>query len=150
MRGYTQLPREQRYQIQALLKLSNPRPKSRPCSGFIQPRLTPVIWQQVDALIRQAWSPEQIRGRLQHEQGQTISHEWIYQHIYEDKRTGGDPYHSLRCQKKGRKRYGTYSRRGRIANHVLIDERPAVVSARKRIGDWEGDTVMGKGHAEAL
>jgi transposase, IS30 family len=33
---------------------------------------------------------------------------------------------------------------------VSIDERPAVVSARKRLGDWEGDTVMGKGHAGGL
>ena len=40
-----------------------------------QPRLTPAPWQQVDTLIRQTWSPEQIHGRLRHEQGQTISHE---------------------------------------------------------------------------
>jgi IS30 family transposase len=115
-----------------------------------QPRLAPVIWQQVDTLLRQTWSPEQICGRFQQEQGQTISHEWIYQHIYKDKRTGGDLYRSLRCQKKRRKRYGTYRRRGRIANHVSIDERPAVVNARQRIGDWEGDTVIGKGHRGVL
>ncbi|MDH5775784.1 MAG: IS30 family transposase, partial [Nitrospirota bacterium] len=37
-----------------------------------------------------------------------------------------------------------------IANHVSIDERPAVVTARERIGDWEGDTVIGKGHEGVL
>jgi IS30 family transposase len=184
MRGYTQLTREQRYQIQALLNtvqhqaqiaavigvhpstISRELRRNRGGRGYRpqqahglaqarqvakrQPRLAPVIWQQVDTLLRQTWSPEQICGRLQQEQGQTISHEWIYQHIYEDKRTGGDLYRSLRCQKKRRKRYGTYRRRGRIANHVSIDERPAVVNARQRIGDWEGDTVIGKGHRGVL
>ena len=184
MRGYTQLTREQRYQIQALLNtvqhqaqiaavigvhpstISRELRRNRGGRGYRpqqaqslaqarqvakrQPRLAPVIWQQVDALLRQTWSPEQICGRFQQEQGQTISHEWIYQHIYEDKRTGGDLYRSLRCQKKRRKRYGTYRRRGRIANHVSIDERPAVVNARQRIGDWEGDTVIGKGHRGVL
>jgi IS30 family transposase len=184
MRGYTQLTREQRYQIQALLNtvqhqaqiaavigvhpstISRELRRNRGGRGYRpqqahglaqarqvakrQPRLAPVIWQQVDTLLRQTWSPEQICGRFQQEQGQTISHEWIYQHIYEDKRTGGDLYRSLRCQKKRRKRYGTYRRRGRIANHVSIDERPAVVNARQRIGDWEGDTVIGKGHRGVL
>ena len=184
MKGYTQLSREQRYQIYALMQthqtqsqmaqvvgvhkstisreLRRNRGKRgyRPRQAHLQaqarqvtkhrPQLTATMWQQVETLLRQTWSPEQIRGRIQHEQGQTISHEWIYQHIYEDKRTGGDLYHSLRCQKKRRKRYGTYSRRGRMANQVSIDERPAVVTARERLGDWEGDTVIGKGHEGAL
>ena len=63
---------------------------------------------------------------------------------------GGDLYRSLRCQKKRWKRYGTYSRRGRIANQVSIDERPGVVNARERLGDWECDPVIGKGHGGVL
>ena len=49
-----------------------------------------------------------------------------------------------------RKRYGHYDRRGKIKNRVAIDERPAIVESRRRIGDWEGDTVMGKGGKSAL
>ena len=79
-----------------------------------------------------------------------ISHEWIYQYIYRDKRAEGTLYRSLRCQKARRKRYGTYSRRGRIANQVSIEQRPAVVNTRQRIGDWEGDTIIGKGHCGAF
>ena len=184
MKGYTQLTREQRYQIDALVKTEQPQTQIaavlgvhpatisrelrrnrgrrgyRPhqAHGLAQarqvakrhPRLAPATWQQVDTWLRQTWSPEQIHGRLQHEQGQTISHEWIYQHIYADKRAGGDLYRSLRCQKKRRKRYGSYSRRGRMANQVSIDERPAVVNTRERIGDWEGDTVIGKGQKGVL
>jgi hypothetical protein len=48
------------------------------------------------------------------------------------------------------KRYGSHDRRGRIPNQVSIDERPAIVDARRRFGDWEGDTVIGKGHRGAL
>jgi len=94
----------------------------------------------VEALVREAWSPEQIHGRLQREHGQTISHEWMYQYIYQDQQAGGDLYRSRRCQKTRRKRYGCYSRRGRIPNQVSIDERLAVVTTRQRLGDWEGDT----------
>lgn len=49
-----------------------------------------------------------------------------------------------------RKRYGNYDRRGRIKNRVDIDERPAVVTQRGRIGDWKGDTIIGKGRQSAL
>ena len=115
-----------------------------------QPRLGQQVWQQVEALIREEWSPEQIVGRLEMEQGVSISHEWIYQYIYADKRSGGDLYQYLRCQKVRRKRYGSYDRRGIIPNQVSIDDRPAIVDAKRRFGDWEGDTVIGKGHRGAL
>ena len=115
-----------------------------------QPRIGNQIWQQVNALIREEWSPEQIVGRGAMEQGVSISHEWIYQYIYADKHSGGDLYRFLRCQKVRRKRYGIYSRRGTIPNQVSIDDRPAIVESKRRFGDWEGDTVIGKGHRGAL
>ncbi len=114
------------------------------------PRIDSDQWHQIDTLIGQEWSPVQISGRLSMEQGISVSHEWIYQHIYKDKRSGGDLFRFLRCQKIRRKRYGTHSRRGRIPNQVSIDDRPAIVDAKRRIGDWEGDTVIGKGHRGAL
>lgn len=113
-------------------------------------RVDSRVWRQVAALLRDAWSPEQVGSRLEMEQGIRLSHEWIYQHIYADKRSGGNLYRSLRCQKPRRKRYGAYDRRGIIPNQVSIDERPAIVAARRRFGDWEGDTVIGKGHRGAL
>ncbi len=56
----------------------------------------------------------------------------------------------LRCQKKRRKRYGSYDRRGKIKNRVSIDERPAIVDTRQRLGDWEVDTIIGKGHRHVI
>jgi IS30 family transposase len=113
-------------------------------------RIGSKVWQLVEALIRDEWSPEQVVGRVEMEQGVSISHEWIYQYVYADKRSGGELYRFLRCQKVRRKRYGVYSRRGCIPNQVSIDERPAIVDNRQRFGDWEGDTVIGKGHRGAL
>jgi IS30 family transposase len=108
-----------------------------------EPRISIKQWTQVEKLLRWDWSPEQISGRLKKEQRIGISHEWIYQYVLQDKQAGGDLYRHLRCQKKRRKRYGKYDRRGKLANCHSIDERPAVVERRKRLGDWEADTLTG-------
>jgi IS30 family transposase len=113
-------------------------------------RILPETWALVEELIRQDWSPEQISGRLDIEYGIKISHEWIYQYILKDKRAGGDLYRHLRCQKKRRKRYGSYDRRGKIPNRTGIEERPDVINDRLRIGDWEVDTIFGIGHRYAI
>ena len=132
------------------------RPKQAHCLALtrrrskLRPPFSGPLWDQVEALIRRDWSPEQISGRLEFEHGVRISHEWIYQYLYANKCSGGDLARHLRCQKKRRKRYGSYSRRGVIANQVSIDARPAIVAARSRVGDWEGDAVIGRGHRGAL
>jgi IS30 family transposase len=79
-----------------------------------------------------------------------VSHEWIYQHIYHEKRQGGTLHENLRCRRKRRKRYGTYSKRGVLVNQISIDERPALVQEKSRLGDWEVDSVIGKGHQQSL
>ena len=100
-------------------------------------RIPESTWARVEQLLREDWSPEQISGWLTREEGVSVSHERIYQHVYEDKRRGGDLHRHLRCQKPRRKRYGHYDRRGQIRERVSINERPEVVEARSRIGDWE-------------
>ena len=114
------------------------------------PTITAELWTIVERLLRQDWSPEQISGRLKKEQDLRISYEWIYQHVLADKQAGGDLYKHLRCQKKRRKRYGTYDRRGKLPNCRSIEERPAVANTRKRLGDWEVDTLLGRKHKQAM
>jgi len=114
------------------------------------PRITAETWAVVKRLLRQDWSPEQISGRLKKEQRVCISPEWIYQYVLKDKRAGGDLYRHLRCQKKRRKRYGTYDRRGKLPNCRSIEERPAIVNSRRRLGDWEADTMIGKRSKQAI
>jgi len=113
-------------------------------------RIPGEIWAEVERLLRQDWSPEQISGRLKKEQKVCLSHEWIYQYVLKDKQAGGDLYRHLRCQKKRRKRYGIYDRRGKLPNCRSIEERPAIVNHRNRLGDWEVDTVIGRNHQQAL
>lgn len=113
-------------------------------------RITEQTWEQVELLLRQQWSPEQIAGRLRLEQQPTVSHEGIYLHIYADKRSGGTLYRQLRSQKKQRKRYGGHARRAQIPNRISIEERPAIVARKGRIGDWEADTIIGARHKGAI
>jgi IS30 family transposase len=114
------------------------------------PHINSVAWALVERLLREEWSPEQISDWLEAERAVHISHEWIYQYVLQGKSKGGDLYRHLRCQKQRRKRYGSYSRRGQLVNRVSIDKRPAVVDIRSRIGDWELDTIIGKGHKQAI
>lgn len=115
-----------------------------------QARIPTALWRRVEGWLRQEWSPEQISDWLRLREGVRLSHEWIYQYVLQDKAEGGGLYRHLRCQKKRKKRYGHYQRRGQLVNQVSIDERPSIVGRKTRIGDWEVDTVIGKGQRQAL
>lgn len=115
------------------------------------PRIAPELWQSVEAKLRQDHSPEQICETRKSAGLATPSHERIYQRIYADKANGGTLHQHLRCRKKRRKRYASgRDRRGEIKNRVGISERPAIVDERKRVGDWEADTVIGKQESQAI
>jgi IS30 family transposase len=108
----------------------------------------PAEFEPIETLIRQRLSPGQIVGRRTLE-GQTVmSHETIYRWIWADKRCGGSLWQSLRgARKQRRKRYRSYDSRGRLAGKKPIEHRPTVVAQRRRIGDWEIDTIHGRGKA---
>jgi IS30 family transposase len=121
----------------------------RQCEAY-RSRIAWQTWQQVERLLRQQWSPEQISGRLKLEQQPTVSHESIYLYIYADKRRGGTLHQHLRSQKKQRKRYSGYIRRGQIPNRISIDKRPQIVASKGRFGDWEADTIIGARHKRGI
>ena len=107
-------------------------------------------WELIEEKLRLDWSPEQIAGWLKRHGYQAVSHERIYQYVYADKRFGGKLYKHLRCQKKRRKRYGSYDRCSKLPNRVSIEERSPIVETRQWIGDWEVDTIIGKKHRQAI
>ena len=114
----------------------------------VQPlKMTPEVIAYIGAKLRLKWSPEQIAKVMETDSngpGISVSHETIYQHVWDNKRAGGTLYTHLRQgQKKRRKRRGSKDSRGKIRNRVDIDQRPAVVGTRSRIGDWEADLVCG-------
>lgn len=102
-------------------------------------------WALVENLLRLQWSPEQIAGWLKATGRPRVSHERIYAHVGRDRERSGSLYKHLRHGTKRRRRYGSYRRATAIPNRVGIEERPAVVERRERLGDWEADTVIGKG-----
>ena len=106
-----------------------------------------IAWVE-ERLRDDQWSPEQISGSIGSFGFPLVSHEWIYRHVARDRARGGELYLHLRHkQKKYRKRYGSSARRGPIPERRDISERPAIVESRSRIGDWEGDSVVGSGAA---
>ena len=117
---------------------------------------TKEIREYVIKHLKERWSPEQISGRLKVEFKQSISHEAIYQFIYAQiQRNGwGDTKQGLEdlrfCLRRKRKVRWTKGVRRfqRIfkPRGTSIEMRPKIVETRKRIGDWEGDTVESKGH----
>jgi IS30 family transposase len=99
--------------------------------------------QKIQRQLKRFWSPEQIAGR-QKKKGTVLCHETVYQFVYEKR---PDLVKCLRRQKnKYRKKRGSGARiaRNRAMKIKRIGERPEIVATRSRIGDWEGDTVVGK------
>lgn len=114
-------------------------------------KMTPSVILLIEEKLRFDCSPEQVSAALKREKQISISHETIYQHVWRDRKHGGDLYLHLRqAHKKRRKKYASKDKRGQIKNRVSIDERPAEVEDKARIGDFEIDTVIGKNHQGAL
>jgi transposase, IS30 family len=131
----------------AKIKLKKRRKKAK-CKSR---KITGSLRRKVIYRLKKFWSPEQIAGRLQKDAGeQVICHETIYQFIYEYR---PDLKKYLRCQKgKYKRRYGSKQKEKEREEAKLrrIDTRPAIVEERARIGDWEGDTVVGEQHKNGL
>ena len=102
----------------------------------------------MEARLGEDWSQEQIAGSARAMGYPVVSLERIYRHIQRDEATGGELYKHLRHRRKPyRKRYGSQERRGRIIDRVDIEERTSVVDEHSRLGEWEGDTIRGKGRS---
>jgi len=99
----------------------------------------------------QQWSPEQIKGYCDKNDIPMVSHQRIYQFIYQDKSNGGLLYKNLRTgAKKCRKKYGSTKPDLTIKHRRSIDLRPSVVDSKERFGDWEIDTIVGKNNKGAI
>lgn len=92
--------------------------------------------------IKRYWSPEQIAGRLKYETGKhVVGLGTIYAYIL----AHPSLKRYLRRLKPYRRHWGTKKREQirDAASRRWIDERPAAANNRTRVGDWEGDTVLG-------
>lgn len=90
------------------------------------------------SLIEKGWSPEQISGRMKHQNlSFYVCPETIYRYVY----------HSLTFKKpKRQKLFRRKHRTCRYGNPYLITKRPEEIDTRARFGHWEGDTIEFKGN----
>ena len=121
----------------------------------------PETYEEVKKLfLDHQWSPEEISGRIALEKPElSVSYTTIYRGIYSglfnaELADGSDGIRSakrkLRHKGKTRRRSNQAEKRGKIIISHDIDERPQAANDRSRIGDWEGDTVIGKRDGQCL
>ncbi|MCX2729407.1 IS30 family transposase [Saccharopolyspora sp. NFXS83] len=112
----------------------------------------------VQAKLELDWSPVQIavwlRSTFPHRRGWHVSHETIYQALYHAGK-GGLSRELTRRLRTGRplrtRRRRPDQRRCRfVAPATLIEHRPSAAHERKRVGDWEGDLIVGRGGRSAI
>jgi len=108
-------------------------------------KLNSWLKKEIIGLIKQEWSPQQIEGRLNHENKPSVCHETIYKIIRQDRTDGGNLYrHKLKYQKRNTVKKIT------VRNRITTDRRPKIVDTKQRLGDWETDTIMGKNSKGAI
>lgn len=113
-----------------------------------------AVRDYVESKLKQDWSPEQIAGRIEIDHpGLSISHEAIYQYVYDPFTPNREELIScLRRSHRRRKRKGQApgKHKSRIINRIGIEQRPKVVDERSRFGDWESDTLVSRQSKAAL
>ena len=113
------------------------RKRKHKCQKIEKPKIIKYIKEKLEI----GWSPEVISGRMHKDIKISVSFKSIYRYIWEVKLFGGKLHKLLPHQGK-RYRYGNQNRCP-IKNRIDISDRPAIVEEKKRIGDIEGDTVVG-------
>jgi len=114
-------------------------------------KFTKEICDRMLDLLAQELSPEQIKGKCELQGLPMVSHERIYQYIWEDKKRKGHQHEYLRTSgKRYRKRGASKDRRGIIKGRIGIEHRPKRVDLKEDFGDLEIDTIIGRNHKQAI
>jgi IS30 family transposase len=103
------------------------------------------VYQYVEERLKKLWSPDQIAERVRDDFPRTPARWLSRQTIYDWINQHAPDWHSL-LRRGGR----PPEKRGKLTDCVRIDGRPEVINRRRRYGDWEGDTIVGKGRRSAL
>jgi IS30 family transposase len=83
-------------------------------------KVTATVYQDIETLIRQELSSQQIVDYFARHKKLSLHHETIHQLIYANKIAGGDGYEHLRIMSKPyRKHYGHYDRRGKLKTGLV-------------------------------
>ena len=114
--------------------------------------MTSAVISNIEKFIREDYSPEQVVGICIKRKMDCVSHETIYNYIWQLKKSKSSNLHQhLRRQgRRYKKRSSVNSGRGMIKHRIGIERRPEVVEDKKRFGDLEVDTIIGKDHIGAI
>jgi transposase, IS30 family len=118
----------------------------------------PELRALVKAKLEDTWSPQQIASWLRTEHvGRTewhICHETIYQALYLGRKGGLSRALTAKLRTgrplRKRRRKATERTTRFLAPALLIHSRPKIVETRSRIGDWEGDLIVGRHSRSAI
>jgi IS30 family transposase len=101
------------------------------------------LYDWVNEKLQLFWSPESIAERYKKRNpGEKLSHSTIYRAVKLQLLPNILPKTHLR--RRGKRKYGNRSKFNTIKPDYTIHERPVETENRDRIGDWEGDTIVGK------
>lgn len=118
-------------------------------AAFCPSAITQRLGKKIIACLELGWSPEQISGRLKRSKI-SISYQTVYRFIYRDRNQGGQLFKKLRRNGKRKYNQKVAARKARLKDRVWIDDRPKIVDEKRRIGDWEIDTIVGAKHKGVL
>ena len=111
----------------------------------------------LEMITERQWSPEQISGRIKKRlepwmDGKGVSHETIYQFIYEGQGRFLGLYQYLRRGRKKRQRRFTRKHRKNqpISFITPIKYRAVEINEKKEFGHWESDTTVCENKGEAV
>lgn len=113
---------------------------------------------EIQQRLENGWSPEQVaislRRTFPDRPSWHVCHETIYQALYHGGRGGLERSLTRRLRTgrplRKRRRRADQRRIRFLAPAQLIDNRPAVVEERSRLGDWEGDLLVGRMSQSAI
>ena len=104
----------------------------------------PFIRDYVHEKLKEQWTPELIAGRLaQDHPGYSISHEAVYQYIYENA-PELKKYLPRSHRMRRKRRTGRVNSVNRIPERIGIDQRPEQADNRSQCGHWEADTAVSR------
>lgn len=117
-------------------------------------KFTEAMWKWAMERLAKGWTFAQIAGRAKRDGVEMVCDETLYKEYYRRQRlvragTSAEELPPLpmrrkqrKCRDRDAKKYRNAGR-GKIKNRVDIDERPANVENRARVGNWEGDLING-------
>jgi IS30 family transposase len=116
--------------------------RRRVCCAVPKLKADAALCKTVIAKLEMGWTPEQIVARFKLERKPLgISYATIYRAV--DNGIFPASVRKLMRFKRKNKRHKAHDNRGKFVDAPSISDRPEAANLRKRLGDWESDTVLG-------